>query len=136
MHVATRTTIRWDRVGRAALLAVLGVVLLLYAQPLHHWVVQKRTASEQTAELRALEAEHARLARRARELTRPDAIEREARRLGMVKRGERADRPPVRVGGPQRGPGPGGPQRGPGPGGPQRGPGPGGPQRGPDSPFA
>jgi hypothetical protein len=30
-----------------------------------------------------------RLERRAGALTRPDAIEREARRLGMIKRGER-----------------------------------------------
>lgn len=87
---ATSGGIRWDRVGRVALLVVLGVVVLLYAAPLQHWVEQKRTAAEHTAEVERLEAEQDRLARRAKELTSADAIEREARRLGMVKRGERA----------------------------------------------
>ena len=81
--------IRWDRVGRAALLAVLGIVLLLYLSPLHRWILHSRTASSQRAEVRSLEREHARLAARVRELRRPDALGREARRLGMVKRGER-----------------------------------------------
>ena len=81
--------IRWDRVGRLALLVVLAVIVLFYAAPLQHWFEQKRTASEHAAELQRLEAENARLERRAHALTRPDAIEREARRLGMVERGER-----------------------------------------------
>ena len=82
--------IRWARVARAALLVVLAVVVLSYAAPLQHWFEHKRTASEHTAELQRLEAEHDRLAQRARDLNSPDAIEREARRLGMVKQGERA----------------------------------------------
>jgi cell division protein FtsB len=82
--------IRWDRVARTAFLLVLAVVVLLYAAPVQHWLEQRRTAAEHAAELRRLEAEHERLTRRAQELTRADAIEREARRLGMVKRGERA----------------------------------------------
>ncbi|MEX2194061.1 MAG: septum formation initiator family protein [Thermoleophilaceae bacterium] len=82
--------IRWDRVARAALLAVLAVVVLLYAAPLQHWFEQQRTASEHSAELQRLETEHGRLAQRAKDLTSSDAIEREARRLGMVKQGERA----------------------------------------------
>jgi cell division protein FtsB len=73
-----------------ALLGVLGVILLLYVSPLAHWVEQSRTAEDQRAELRGLEQEHRRLAERARALERPEAIEREARRLGMVRRGERA----------------------------------------------
>ena len=82
-------TIRWDRVGRVALLLVLGAIVLSYAAPLQHWFEQRRTASEHAAELRRLEDENAALKRRAHDLTRPDAIEREARRLGMVKQGER-----------------------------------------------
>lgn len=85
-----RGRIRWDRVGRLALLLVLGAVVLSYAAPLRRWFVQRGTASEQAAELRRLQGENAGLKLRARELTRPDAIEREARRLGMVKAGERA----------------------------------------------
>ena len=83
-------SIRWDRVGRAALLGVLGMILVLYASPLARWVAQSRTADEQRAELRRLEDEHGRLAQRAAELQRPGALEREARELGMVRRGERA----------------------------------------------
>ena len=69
---------------------VLGVVLLLYISPISHWVSQKRTASAHREELRLLKAENGRLRTRARQLRRPDALEREARRLGMVRIGERA----------------------------------------------
>ena len=86
---AARGAIRWDRVGRLAFIGVLAVILLFYAAPLQHWFEQRRTAAEHTAELQRLEAENARLERRADALTRPDSIELEARRLGMVKRGER-----------------------------------------------
>jgi cell division protein FtsB len=81
--------IRWDRVGRLAFVGVLAVIVLFYAAPLQHWFEQKRTAAEHAAELERLESENARLKRRAGALTRPDAIEREARRLGMIERGER-----------------------------------------------
>ena len=81
--------IRWDRVARVALLSVFAVVLLLYISPLSHWVSQSRTADAQKLELQRLQREHDRLAGRASELQRPDALEREARRLGMVKNGER-----------------------------------------------
>ena len=91
LDVAARaSSIRWDRVGRIALVGVLGVILLLYASPLLHWVEQSRTAHEQRAELRLLEREHRVLAARARALRSAEAIEREARALGMVRRGERA----------------------------------------------
>ena len=82
--------VRWDRVGRIALLTLLAVVLLLYVAPLRHWITQSRMAELQRTELRALEREHDRLAARARDLERPETLEREARRLGMVRRGERA----------------------------------------------
>ena len=73
-----------------ALLAVLGVVLTLYVSPLSHWLAQSRTADEQRAELHRLEREHQRLAGRAHALSAPGGLEREARKLGMVRRGERA----------------------------------------------
>jgi cell division protein FtsB len=87
---ARTTAIRWDRVGRFALLGVLVVILGLYISPVKHWLEQSRTADEQRAELRQLERDNARLEARARELRRPDALEREARKLGMIKQGERA----------------------------------------------
>lgn len=82
--------IRWDRLGRAALLAVLGVILLLYIAPAHHWITQGQTARNQDADLQDLKREHRRLQRQVRNLKRPGALDREARRLGMVRNGERA----------------------------------------------
>ena len=86
----TQTGIRWDRVGRVGLLAVLGAILLLYVSPIKHWVEQSSTAGEQRQELSDLTKENRHLKRRVRELRSPGALEREARRLGMVRRGERS----------------------------------------------
>ena len=82
--------IRWDRVGRLALLAMLGVIVLLYVSPVKHWIQQSGTKQDQQQRLDDLQRENARLESRLRYLKRPDAVDREARRLGMVKRGERA----------------------------------------------
>ena len=82
--------IRWDRVGRVALVAMLLVIVLLYISPVTHWIQQSGTADHQEQRLQQLQEENARLDRRLRYLKRPDSIDREARRLGMVKRGERA----------------------------------------------
>jgi cell division protein FtsB len=82
--------IRWDRVGRVALVAMLLVIVLLYISPVSHWIQQSGTADHQQQRLDELKQENARLEGRLRYLKRPDSIDREARRLGMVKRGERA----------------------------------------------
>jgi hypothetical protein len=83
-------TIHWHRVGRVALLVVLGVILLLYIRPVVHWVQQRNTAAHSRADLQRLQDEHDRLDRRLRALTAPGAVEREARAMGMVKQGERS----------------------------------------------
>ena len=49
-----------------------------------------REAGRQRATVAELRAENARLRERRSALTAPGALEREARRLGMVKAGERA----------------------------------------------
>lgn len=85
-----RRGIRWDRVGRVALLVVLAIVLLLYISPVRSWIAQSQTADRERAALQDLERENAELKRRAEALSSPDAVEREARRIGMVRRGERA----------------------------------------------
>jgi cell division protein FtsB len=82
--------IRWDRLGRWALIGVFALVLYLYIGPAVRWVQTYREAGRQRAEVAQLRAEYARLMERKRELTAPGALEREARRLGMVKAGERA----------------------------------------------
>src|SRR5215211_1237952 len=92
MSTATlrRGSVRWDRVARYALLGTLLVILLLYVSPALHWLEQSRTAGEQHQELRDLTKENGRLKRRVGALRDPRALEREARKLGLVKRGERA----------------------------------------------
>jgi cell division protein FtsB len=90
MRARRRTSIRWDRLGRIALLATLIVILLLYLSPAKTWWQQSRTASAQRDELGRLTEENRELKRRVRALRDPGALEREARRLGMVRQGERA----------------------------------------------
>jgi cell division protein FtsB len=84
-----RSGIRWDRVGRVALLVTLGVIVLSYASPAKRWIEQSRTAGEQRQQLSELMAKNRQLKRRVKHLRSPGALEREARRLGMVRQGER-----------------------------------------------
>ena len=89
-RAASRPSIRWDRLGRVFLLGVLFVIVLMYVSPLTRWVTQKNTAKEDTAELHQLEASNAQLKAKLKSLQDPKALELRARRLGMVKQGERA----------------------------------------------
>ena len=84
-----RTTIQWQKVGRLALLFTLFVIVLLYIRPVSHWVQQRSTAAHSKADLRDLQREHDRLEARLRQLSGTGAIEREARKMGMVRHGER-----------------------------------------------
>ena len=81
--------IRWDRVARTALLATLGIVLLLYISPLHRWVTQHNLAKQESAELQQLEKQNKDLKAHIKLLHDPTALEAEARKLGMIRRGER-----------------------------------------------
>jgi len=85
-----RTTIRWDRLGRVALLLVLAGVIALYVNPLRDWWTTVGEAETRRAEVEQLQRENERLRERKAELRDPRALEREARKLGMVKPGERA----------------------------------------------
>ena len=82
--------VRWDRVGRVALLIVLAGVLLLYVGPAVSYVRTWREADAKRTELHLLARENARLLARRRALRQPSSLEREARGLGMVRQGERA----------------------------------------------
>ena len=84
------TRIRWDRLGRWALIVVLGFVLYLYIGPAVSWVSAYKEAKRKRAEVAALKAENRRLLDRRKELRDPASLEREARRLGMVKAGEKS----------------------------------------------
>ena len=99
-HAATRVRprprsrpgsgIRWDRLGRLGLLGVLSVILALYVPPVVHWIEQSRTAAHERSQVKSLQAEHDALQARLRQLHRPNAVEIEARKLGMVAPGEKA----------------------------------------------
>jgi len=82
--------IRWDRVGRVALLCVLAALVLLYVRPALSYVHTLGQTRTKHAEVRALEREHQALAARAGSLRKPGTLEREARKLGYVRPGERA----------------------------------------------
>ena len=86
---AAHSRIRWDRVGRWALLGVLGLVLYLYIGPATTWVSTWKEARAKRAEVAELRTQNERLRERRDALKRRSSLEREARRLGMGKAGER-----------------------------------------------
>jgi hypothetical protein len=81
--------IRWDRVGRWALICVFGFVLYLYIGPARTWVTTYAEAKRKRGDVAALRVQNAQLRVRKRELERPGALEFEARKLGMVRAGEK-----------------------------------------------
>jgi len=87
---ARRSGIRWDRLGRVALLITLIVIVFSYLSPARHWLQQSGTAKRQKQALSQLTTDKKRLQRRLKALRDPGALEREARHLGMVRVGERA----------------------------------------------
>jgi cell division protein FtsB len=85
----TPARVRWERVGRVALVIVLLVVAGLYVQhALAYWSAHNQAASD-AAVVRNLKADNARLAQQQRALRDPSTIVLDARRLGMVRPGER-----------------------------------------------
>jgi len=86
----TAPRVRWDRLGRMALLAVGVLLVCLYVNPLRTYVATLQEAKTKRAEVAELQREHRDLVRRQAALRRPTSIELEARRLGMVRRDERA----------------------------------------------
>jgi hypothetical protein len=92
MATATRrrSGIRWDRLGRVALMGTLLVILFSYASPARQWIKQSGTAGHQKQVLSELNRKNQGRKRRVRALRDPGALEREARHLGMVRQGERS----------------------------------------------
>ena len=66
------------------------MIVLSYLSPARHWLQQSGTAGRQKQELTQLTGQKKRLQSRLRALRDPGALEREARRLGMVRVGERS----------------------------------------------
>jgi cell division protein FtsB len=87
---ASHTRIRWDRLGRIALLFIAALVIYLYVGPTRSWVTTYRQSKQRKGEVAALKRENARLTARRDELRRPATLETEARTLGMVRGAEKA----------------------------------------------
>jgi cell division protein FtsB len=82
--------IRWDRVARWALIFVFALVVYLYIGPARSWISAYAEAKDKRTQVAELRAENEHLRQRQETLRRASALEREARRLGMVKAGEKA----------------------------------------------
>jgi cell division protein FtsB len=74
---------RWLAVGAIVLVG------LLYARPLRSYLGTKHELSQRTADVRSLKAERRALQHRLAEASTPQALQEEARRLGLVRPGER-----------------------------------------------
>ncbi len=90
MGAAPTTRLRWDRLGRYALLAVAVLLVYLYINPARTYVSTWREAKEKREEVSELRKERRELLARRRELQSTAGLEREARRLGFVRPDERA----------------------------------------------
>jgi hypothetical protein len=86
---AASSRIRWDRVGRWALICVFAFVIYLYIGPARTWVTTYGEAKRKRADVAHLRGQNERLRVRRRALERAGAVELEARKLGLVKAGEK-----------------------------------------------
>ena len=75
--------LRWLAVGAILLVA------LLYARPLRSYLNTKHQLAQRAADVRALQAEKRDLQHQLADTSTPEALQREARRLGLVRPGER-----------------------------------------------
>jgi hypothetical protein len=88
--VTATPQVRWDRIGRLALLFVGLLLIYLYINPARTWFSTWQEAHAKRDEVSQLHGEHTLLLHRTRALRSTGSIETEARRLGMVKPDERA----------------------------------------------
>ena len=83
-------SIRWDRISRYGLLVVLVGLMFLYVNPARSYFSTLSESKRRHAEVQRLQHEHRVLEARRRALGDPATLETDARRLGMVRPGERA----------------------------------------------
>jgi cell division protein FtsB len=82
--------VRWDKVGRLALVLVLFGVLVSYLNPVVNLVDAWRDSKASEERLVELKTENQRLEHQVKAAGTPLVLEREARKLGMVRPGEDA----------------------------------------------
>jgi cell division protein FtsB len=87
--MAAASRIRWDRVGRWVLICVFAFVIYLYIGPARTWIGTYAEAKRKRDDVATLRAQNERLRAHRAALERRGAIELEARRLGMVRAGEK-----------------------------------------------
>jgi len=80
--------VRWDRLGRIAMLCLLVALAYLYLSAGIRIFSTWRQARSDSAQVVALEREHTLLQRQHEALGRRGTVEQEARRLGMMNPGE------------------------------------------------
>ncbi len=80
--------VRWDRLGRIAMLFVLVSLLYLYASTGFHMLSTWKQSGHDHAVVSKLEAEHNKLVHEHDVLSSQSTLEREARQLGMMRPGE------------------------------------------------
>jgi hypothetical protein len=86
---AAPARVRWDRLGRVAMLCVLIVLAYLYLSAGVHLFKTWREAHGESAKVAAMQREHKTLQRQHEALASPGAVEAQARKLGLMKHGER-----------------------------------------------
>jgi pyridoxine/pyridoxamine 5'-phosphate oxidase len=82
--------VRWERLGRIALLVVLGAVVAVYAEHAVSYFSTRSQNARQQAIVRTLERRHAQLLGRERALRNATTVVRRARQLGMTRTGEQS----------------------------------------------
>jgi cell division protein FtsB len=85
-----RTRVNWDRFGRVALVLVLFAVLVSYLNPVVNFIHAWHDSKASKVKLDQLARENAELRSRVDQDSSDAVMVREARKLGMVRPGERA----------------------------------------------
>jgi cell division protein FtsB len=80
--------LRWDRLGRIAMLCVVAVLLYLYASAGISLLSTWKEAGQDSAQVESLERQHVALEAQHAALTSPGTLTEEARRIGMMRPGE------------------------------------------------
>jgi hypothetical protein len=82
--------IRWDRLGRIAMLCVLVAIAYLYLNAALSLLSAWRESKRDTAQVVALERQGRTLMREHAALVTPGAVQTQARKLGMIRPAEQA----------------------------------------------
>src|SRR5579872_535037 len=80
--------IRWDRIGRVAMLVVLAVLLYLAISPIRSLISEVHLSAQRNAQLHQLRRQAAQLKQQINALSQPSTAGVEARNLGYVRPGE------------------------------------------------